>query len=126
MDGQLKRSDFLGLAAIGLAIAGLMLYRARFIEPRDWGAACTAASPPLACAPRAALLWLQEYGLWGGGGLALGLWAFLGGPFVACVAAVAVGAAGVINYNASFGLLGAALGAWAWVRRTLPSTPAAR
>jgi len=31
------------------------------------------------------------------------------------VGAVALGIAGVINYNASFGMLGAALGAWAWL-----------
>ena len=33
------------------------------------------------------------------------------------IAGVALGAAGVVNYNASFGLLGAALGAWAWITR---------
>jgi hypothetical protein len=112
----MRRSDWIGGAVVAIALAALMAYRAEFIEPRAWGAACAAAAPPLACLPRAGLLWLQQYGLWGLGGLALGLWAFLGGPFAAAVGAVALGAAGVVNYNASFGLLGAALGAWAWLR----------
>jgi hypothetical protein len=113
----MRRNDWIGVAAVAGSLGLLIAYRAWFIEPREWGAACAAATAPLACAPRAGLLWLQQYGLWGGGGLALGLWAFLGGPFAVAVSAVALGAAGVVNYNATFGLLGAALGAWAWIRR---------
>jgi hypothetical protein len=113
----MRRDDLIGLAAVVASLGLLIAYRHWFIEPRAWGATCAAAAPPLICAPRAALLWLQQYGLWGAGGLALGLWAFLGGPFVVAVAAVALGAAGVVNYNATYGMLGAALGAWAWLRR---------
>jgi hypothetical protein len=102
---------------VAAALALLVLYRSWFIEPREWGALCVATPAPWACTPRAALLWLQMEGLWGLGGLVLGLWAFLGGPFAVAVAAVALGAAGAINYNATYGLLGAALGAWAWLRR---------
>jgi hypothetical protein len=112
-----SQRDTAGLAAVILAVGALLLYRSHYVEPRIWGATCAADAVPFACAPRAGLLWLQEYGLWGLGGLALGLWAFLGGPFASAVGAVALGAAGVINYNATFGMLGAALGGWAWVTR---------
>jgi hypothetical protein len=112
-----RRSDWIAAAFVAAALALLVLYRAWFVEPREWGAVCVATPAPWACTPRAALLWLQMEGLWGFSGLALGLWAFLGGPFAVAVGAVALGAAGVINYNATYGLLGAALGAWAWLRR---------
>ncbi len=98
------------------SLAALLAYRAVFVEPRAWGAACALAAPPLACAPRAALLWLQYQGLWGGAALALGVLALLSRRFFVVVAAVACGVAGVVNYNASFGMLGAALGAWTWLR----------
>lgn len=112
-----------GLAVVAVSIAALLVYRYLFIEPREWGALCT-ANPPLACAPRAALLWLQHYYLWGAGALALGLWAFMGAPFIVSVAGVALGAAAVINYNATWGMLGLALAAWAWIRQPpAPSTP---
>jgi hypothetical protein len=122
-----KRRDWLALGAVALLVALLLLYRAVYVEPRAWGAACAAAAPPLACAPRAALLWLQQHYLWGAGALALGLWAFAGGrwgrrgaaggPFLVAVAAVVLGIAAVINYNATWGMAGAALGAWCWIRR---------
>ncbi len=117
MDGLSKagRQDLVGLAVVVAATAGLIAYRYAYIEPRAWGAICAAASPPLACAPRAALLWLQQKYLWGGVALALGLWAFVfRGPFAVAVAAIVVGVAGVENYNATWGMVGAALGAWCW------------
>jgi hypothetical protein len=112
----MDRKDAMALGFVAAAIAALLAYRHVWVEPRGWGAICAAAAPPLACAPREALLWLQYWGLWGLGGLALGLAAFLGAPV--SVAAVAAGAAGVVNYNASWGMLGAALGGWAWIRRS--------
>lgn len=114
---SVSRRDAAGLAAVAAALAALLLYRAWGVEPREWGAVCAAAAPPLACAPRAVLLWLQHWQLWGAGALALGLWAFMGGPFAAAAAAVALGGAAVVNYNATWGMIGAALGAWAWLRR---------
>jgi len=106
----------LGLAVVGAAAAAILAYRAIYIEPRAWGAACEAASRPFACLPRAGLLWLQREYLLGTAALLLGLWAlFARGPFVVCVAAVIIGIAGVANYNATWGMLGAALGAWAWL-----------
>lgn len=113
--------DWLGVAIVAASIAGLILYRALYIEPRAWGAICAASSPPVACAPRAALLWLQRYELWGLISLALGLAAFLfRGPRPLAVAAMVIGAAGVENYNATWGMLGLALGAWSWAESKLP------
>jgi hypothetical protein len=67
-----------GLTIVIAATAGLIAYRYAFIEPRVWGGICAAAAPPLACLPRAGLLWLQREYLWGAISLALGLWAFFG------------------------------------------------
>lgn len=111
----MARRDWIGLAVAAGMLGLLLLYREIYVEPRAWGAACAAAAPPLACRPRAALLWLQHWQLWGGGALLLGLWAFLGGPFRVRVAAVALGAVATANYNATWGMLGLLLGAWAWI-----------
>jgi hypothetical protein len=116
--------DWVGLAVVAAATAGLLAYRAAFIEPRAWGAICAAATPPLACLPRAGLLWMQQRYLWGAIALALGVLAFLArAPFAVRVASVVAGIAAVANYNATWGMLGAALGVWAWLR---PSPYAAR
>ena len=109
------RRHLIGLACVAASVAGLLAYRAWFVEPRAWAALCVAAASPSACVPRGWLLWLQHFGLWGGAALALGLAAFRGAPFAVSVAAVALGVAGVVNYNASFGMLGLALGGWAWL-----------
>jgi hypothetical protein len=111
----MTRRDWLGLLSVLATLGAMLGYRALHVEPREWGALCAAATVPLACHPRAALLWLQHWQLWGAGALGLGLWAFLGGPFAARVAAVALGAVAVLNYNATWGMLGLALGAWAWI-----------
>jgi hypothetical protein len=113
--GKVCRRDWIGLTVVAAATAGIIAYRYVYIEPRSWGAICAAASPPLACAPRSALLWLQQKYLWGGGALALGLVAFLWrGPLAMSVAAIVVGVVAVENYNATWGMAGLALGAWAW------------
>ncbi len=113
------RRDAVGFAVVAGAVAALVLYRHAYIEPREWGAICAPGAPnaPIACLPRAALLWLQYQYFWGLGALALGLWAFLGGPFWIRIAAVVLGIAAVINYNATWGMVGAALGVWAWLCR---------
>jgi hypothetical protein len=113
----MSRRDWIGVAVVVAITAALFAFRLAYIEPREWGALCAGASPPGACLPRAGLIWLQHYGLWGLAALAAGLWAFFGGPFAAGVVAVAVGIVAVINYNATWGVLGAALGAWSWIRR---------
>lgn len=117
----MRRADWLGLAVVATSLGALILYRQLYVEPREWVAVCAAAAPPPACLPRAALVWLQHWYLWGTGALLLGLWAFSpGGPFAVAVAAVALGAAAVANYNATWGMLGLALGAWSWIRRERP------
>ncbi len=124
----LSRRDIWGLAIVAAATAALIIYRATYIEPRAWGATCAAANPPLVCASRAALFWLQRQYLWGGIALALGLCAFLArGPFAVAVAAVVMGMAAVENYNATWGMVGAALGVWAWLalNRRAPAAPPA-
>jgi len=111
----MRRRDWGGVVLVAAWLAALLAYRARYVEPREWGAVCAAAVPPWACVPREALLWAQQWGVWGLVALGLGFSAFIGAPVA--VAAVAAGVAGVVNYNATWGMLGAALGAWAWIRR---------
>lgn len=124
----MRRRDLAGLLVLALWLAGLLAYRAVYVEPRAWDAACALAAPPYACLPRAALLWAQQQGLWGGAALVLGLAAFLGAPTITL--AIALGLGGVVNYNASFGMLGCALAAWAWIspprRAPRPPSRAAR
>jgi hypothetical protein len=110
------RGDWIWLVLVAAAGLGIAEYRAVYIEPRAWGAVCAAASPPVACLPRTGLLWLQREYLFGAISLALGLAAFLmRGPRALAAVAMMVGIAGVENYNATWGMLGAALGAWAWL-----------
>ena len=111
------RRDWIGLAAVAAWIAALLAFRAGVVEPREWAAACAAAHPPLGCAPRAGLLWMRQWALWGLPAVALGLWSLRGAPFAVAVLAVAWGAAGVVNYSATWGMLGAVLGGWVWVTR---------
>ena len=114
----MRRRDYWGLGVVLAVTAALIVYRFYFIEPREWGAACVAASPPLACVPRAGLIWLQRYYLWGGISLVLGLVGFAwGGGFTAQLGAVLVGVAAIENYNATWGAIGLALGSWGWLRR---------
>jgi hypothetical protein len=110
------KRDLLGLLAVCAAIGLMMAYRHIYVEPREWGALCLDLSrAPFACQPRAALLWLQHWQLWGAGALVLGLWGFIGTSFRVRAAAVALGVIAVLNFNATWGMIGAALGAWAWV-----------
>jgi hypothetical protein len=118
------RGDAIGLLVVAACLGGLLLYRASVVEPRAWGALCAAAAPPLSCAPRQALLWLQYQYLWGIGALLCGLAAFVGGARPVAVAAVALGAAAVVNDNASWGMVGLALGAWAWITQPPPNARA--
>ena len=116
---QMRRRDWWGLATAAVAAALLILYRLYFLEPRGWGAACVAAMPPLACMPRAALIWMQGRYLLGAGALVVGMVGFAwGGGFAAQLGAVVLGVAAIENYNATWGAIGLALGAWGWLRRT--------
>ena len=118
--GKARRRDWVGLAIVAAATAGIIGYRYVYIEPRAWGAICATASAPAACVPRAALLWLQQKYLLGGISLVLGVAAFLWrGPFAVAVAAIVVGVIAVENYNATWGMVGLALGAWVWAEGIL-------
>ncbi|MFC0389528.1 hypothetical protein [Muricoccus vinaceus] len=110
------KHDIRAILAVAAAIGLMVAYRHVYVEPRAWGALCLdMAQAPFACRPRAALLWLQHWQLWGAGALALGFWAFIGAPFAVRAAAVALGVIAVLNFNATWGMVGAALGGWAWV-----------
>ena len=111
----MRRADWIGVFLVGLEIAGLLYFRAFFVEPEHWGGDCAVAEAPLICVPRFGLLWLQSYYLWGCGALLLGGWAFLARRREIGVAAVLAGAAGLSNYNLTWGMLGLALGGWYWI-----------
>jgi hypothetical protein len=114
----MRQRDWFGLCVVALVWAVMVAYRQVYLEPRVWGTLCVAAAPPLACLPRAGLIWLQHYYLLGIASLALGLWGFAWrGGFAAQLGAVLFGIAAIENYNATWGAIGAALGAWAWLRR---------
>jgi hypothetical protein len=122
----MRRRDWIGLVIVVLTLPALLAYRQIYVEPREWGVACAVTAPPLACYPRDALLWLQQYYLWGTLSLLLGVWALVRAPLWVAVAAAAVGIAGVVNYNVTWGMLGAALGIWAWIRPAPAPARAAR
>ncbi len=112
------KRDLIGLLVAAAALGGFVCFRYAYIEPREWGALCVSASPPLACLPRGGLILMQRYYLWGGLSLALGLWGFAWrGGFAVQLAAVVLGIAAIENYNATWGTIGLALGVWAWLRR---------
>ncbi|MBP0444107.1 hypothetical protein J8J14_04890 [Roseomonas sp. SSH11] len=110
------KRDVLAALAVLASIGLMVLYRNLQVEPREMGALCLDLSKaPFACQPRAVLLWLQHWQLWGAGALVLGVWAFIGAPLAVRAGAVALGVIAVLNFNATWGMIGAALGAWAWV-----------
>jgi len=121
---QLRR-DLPALVLVVTAIVGAVCYRRLGVEPRFWAAACIAHNPPFGCVPRAAVVWLQGQDLWGWTALVVGLAAFIARRFSLAIAALILGGAAVVNFNASLGMTGAALGAWTWLRPA-PAGPAGR
>jgi hypothetical protein len=111
----LLRQNLFYCIVVVFGIAAMLAYRAVYVEPERWGAVCDLAPVPLACLPRQGLLWLQSLYLWGTGALVLGLIAFFGRRWRVGVVAVVIGADAVINYNATWGMIGAALGGWSWL-----------
>jgi hypothetical protein len=110
-------TDGVGIAVVLAAVAGLAVFRQTYVEQPGWDAICAAAAAPPVCIPLQALGWTQYWYLWGTAALALGLAAFLVGWLSLAIAAVTLGAMAVQNYNVTWGVLGAVLGVWVWVRR---------
>ncbi len=119
------RRDLPALVLVVAAITGAVYYRRYGVEPRFWAAACIARNPPFGCVPRAAVVWLQGQNLWGWTALVLGLAAFITRRFSLAIAALIIGGAAVVNFNAGLGMFGAALGAWTWLRLS-PGEPRGR
>lgn len=114
------------LVLVVAAIAGAIIYRRYGVEPRYWAGACIAQNPPFGCLPRMAVVWLQGQDLWGWAALVLGFGAFLTRRLALAIAALIVGGAAVVNFNASLGMFGTALGAWSWLRLPSAGLPPAR
>lgn len=108
--------DLPALLLVVAAIGGAAFYRRYGVEPRFWAAACIAGQPPFGCLPRAAAVWLQGQDLWGWAALLLGVAAFVTRRFAVAIAALILGGAAVVNFNATLGMPGAALGLWTWLR----------
>jgi hypothetical protein len=88
---------------------GAFVFRQLAIVPRATVGICAAANPPLFCAPRHAVLWMQFEGWWGWLALACGLAAFFSGKRPLGALAIGLGIAAVVNYNAGPGIVGAAI-----------------
>jgi hypothetical protein len=113
---RFNNADWAGLAAVVLVGGGMAAFRQVAIVPRVTVGLCAAANAPFAfCGPRAAVLWLQYQQLFGWAALALGLAGFCLGRRWPSVFAIGIGIAAVVNYNATTGILGAALGLFAWI-----------
>jgi hypothetical protein len=108
-------ADGLGIAAIALIAGAVFAFRQLEIVPRAMVGLCAAANAPAICAPRAAILWLQYEQLIGWAALLLGAAAFFRGLRPAAILAIAIGIAATINYNATTGIIGVALGLTAWI-----------
>jgi hypothetical protein len=107
--------DWIGLWLVAVIGGGMFAFRELVITPRATVGLCAAANAPSLCAPRAAVLWLQYEQGFGWAALLLGLIAFFAGKRLAGVLAIGIGIAAVVNYNATTGIIGAALGLIAWV-----------
>jgi hypothetical protein len=111
------RRHALGVAAVLLTAVALEVFRRVWFEPRAIGLACLHGTGPYGiCAARSVLGLLTQFQVLGSVALVLGIWAMASGGFVVAVAAVCAGVTGLIDYNVSWGMLGAALGVWVWLR----------
>ncbi len=110
----MQRRDAIGILTVVIAYGAMALYRALGVEPAGF-AACAGTPRAWACEPRAVLLWLQHWQVFGAATLLLGLWTLRGAPFPIRIAAVVLGAVAVANYNITWGVAGGAFGLWAWL-----------
>jgi hypothetical protein len=107
-------TDWLCLALAGLIGGGVFAFRWFAVVPVSTVGQCAAANAPAFCTPRHWMLLGQYYDAWGWSGLALGLAAFFLGSRVLAALALGAAIASVVNYNATQGIIGAALGLAAW------------
>ena len=112
---RLSQADLAGIWMVTMLAAAMFAFREFAIVPRATVGLCAAADAPHFCAARAAVLWLQYQQLFGWAALALGLAGFFLGSRWPAVFAIAVGIAAVINYNATTGIIGIALGLVTWI-----------
>ncbi len=112
---RLIAADWAGIWIVAVIGFGMFAFRAFAIVPRATVGLCVAANAPPLCVPRAAVLWLQYQQLFGWAALALGAAGFFLGRRWPAVLGLAVGIAAVINYNATTGVIGAALGLITWI-----------
>jgi len=112
---RFKAEDWMGLWAVAMLGGGMFIFRQLTIVPRAMVGICAAASPPAICAPRHDVLWLQYEQGFGWAALVLGVVGFCAGWRWAAVFALGMGIAAVVNFNATTGIIGAALGLVAWI-----------
>jgi hypothetical protein len=118
----MRKRDWRGLLGVIAAAAAMMAFRAVYVEPAVWGSVCLEPGRPFSCLLRDGLNFGQFWQLWGGTALAAAVVAFISRAFWAAPLAVALGAIAVINFNATWGMIGAFTGAWLWL--TLTRRPA--
>jgi hypothetical protein len=112
----MRRGDLIGIVVLLLSVVALEAFRLLWFEPRAIAIACLHhAAAPAVCATRAGMGWLVNNAILGTLALAFGIAAIATQNRPIAIAAACLGAAGLINYNVSWGMLGACLGLWAWL-----------
>jgi hypothetical protein len=106
--------DWMGAWMVAMLGGGAFAFRWLFIVPRETVGMCAAANAPGFCMPRGWVLHWQYLGAFGWVALALGLAAFFSGRRMFAPLAVGAGIVAVVNYDATLGIIGAALGVAAW------------
>lgn len=115
MARRMTSADWIGIAVVVATGLGFWAFRELTIVPRVYGDLCTAAHPPFVCLPRQAVLWTQYVRLFGLAALLVGLVGWALGRYWLAVAAIAIGVAAMINYNATQGIIGIVFGFWTWL-----------
>ena len=112
---RLDVTDWCGLAVVAILGIGSWLFRFKTIQPLWTVGACAAVTRPFFCTPRQAVLWLQYHQAFGWTALLFGIAAFALGRRGLGALAIGLGIAATVNYNATTGVVGAALGLYAWI-----------
>jgi len=112
---RFSAEDWMGVWVVAVLGGGMFAFREFFIVPRASVGMCAAANAPAICVPRAAVLWLQYQQAFGWVALVLGILAFCTGRRWPAAFAIGIGIAAVVNFNATTGIIGAALAIIAWI-----------